>query len=199
MRLLISLIGLLFLATASWAQNYTLQPGDVIQVEVLEDPSLNRSALVLPDGSINFPFVGSVSAAGRSVSQVQSNLRAALSPNFATTPTVFVSLNTLNPASAEAALTEGLITVFVLGEVGAPGQKVLEPGVTFLQALASTGGFTPFAAQRRIQLRRVDPQTGQEVVYKINMKAVESGARISGNTQLRDGDVILVPERRLFE
>ena len=195
MRFLIGLITVLFFATASFAQNYILKPGDVLNIEVIEDSSLNRSVLVLPDGSITFPFAGSIRAAGRTVTQVQNAIRNALAPNFAATPTVFASVNQLSPDAMDGEL----ITIFVVGEVNAPGPKEIELGTTFLQALSQTGGFTPFAAQKRVQLRRADPATGQEAVFTFNFRAVGDGARISGNSTLRDGDVILVPERRLFE
>ena len=195
MRFLFGLMTALMLATVSHAQSYNLEVGDVLSIEVLEDASLNRSTLILPDGNINFPFAGSVRAAGRSVNQVQQSLVKALAPNFAAEPTVFVSINQLgNPQS-----TGSTIDVYFIGEVNAPGVKPLERGTTFLQALASTGGFTAFAATKRIQLRRNDPATGQEAIYTFDLRAAGDGASISGNTTLRDGDVILVPERRLFE
>ena len=54
------------LAGAAAAQSdYRIQPGDTLQIEVLEDPNLNRSVLVLPDGSISVPLVGTVRAGGR--------------------------------------------------------------------------------------------------------------------------------------
>lgn len=195
MRFLIGLMFLLATALPGFAQNYTLEPGDVVTIEVLEDTTLNRSAMVLPDGTINFPFAGSVTAAGRSVTQLQSALRSALAPNFATQPTVFVSVNQLaNPAASS-----NTVEIFIVGQVNAPGMYQLEDGITFLQALSQTGGFTPFAATKRLQLRRTDPSTGQESVFLFNLKAAGDGKRISGNTRLRSGDVILVPERRLFE
>lgn len=197
MRFVTSVLTFLFFATAGFAQDYLLVPGDVLNVEVVEDSSLNRSVLVLPDGNINFPFAGSVRAAGRSITQVQSNLRTALAPNFAATPTVFASINRVS--SETAAADADLITIYFVGEVNSPGPKQVEPGLTFLQAMAATGGFTPFAAKKRIQLRRSDPSTGSEYIYKFDFRAVSNGARISGNSTLRDGDVILVPERRLFE
>ena len=195
MRFLFATLLALFAATLSHAQSYNLEVGDVIAIEVLEDASLNRNALVLPDGNITFPFAGTVRAAGRSVAQVQQTITQALAPNFAAPPTVFVSINQLRSPPAPASD----ITVFVIGEVGAPGEKQLSRGTTFLQALASTGGFTAFAATKRIQLRRTDPGTGEEAIYTFNLRAAGDGARISGNATLRDGDVILVPERRLFE
>lgn len=195
MRLVITMLISLLLATGVAAQGYRLEPGDVVAVEVIEDTSLNRTALVLPDGSINFPFAGSVRAAGRTATQLQNSLADALAPNFATRPTVFVSINQL----ASPGDTTGDVTIFVIGQVNAPGEYEVDQGLTFLQALSRTGGFTPFAATKRIQLRRTDPATGQEVIYTFNLRAAGDGARISGNTRLRDGDVILVPERRLFE
>ena len=195
MRFLIGFLALLVTALPGFAQNYTLQPGDVVTVEVLEDNTLNRSAMVLPDGTINFPFAGSVTAAGRSVTQLQSALRSALTPNFATATTVFVSVNQLaNPTASTSS-----IDIYIVGQVNAPGMYTVNSGITFLQALSQTGGFTPFAAIKRLQLRRADPATGQESVYTFNLKAAGDGKSISGNTRLRDGDVILVPERRLFE
>lgn len=199
MRFLFGLVILLFMATVAAAQNYVLKPGDVLNVEVVEDSSLNRSVLVLPDGNITFPFAGTVRAAGRSIAQVQSTLQNALAPNFAAPPTVFASVNQLAITEDGTTSTGETITIYVIGEVNAPGPKQIDSGLTFLQALAATGGFTPFAAKKRIQLRRADPTTGSEVVYKFNYSAVGRGATISGNSQLRDGDIILVPERRLFE
>lgn len=196
MRYLFAAVVALCLATAAAAQNYVLRPGDVLNIEVVEDSSLNRSVLVLPDGSINFPFAGNVRAAGRTVTQVQNALRNALAPNFAATPTVFASVNQVAVTQETATST---ITIYVIGEVNDPGAKEVEPGLTFLQALSETGGFTPFAAKRRIQLRRADPASGQEYIYTFDFRAVGNGARISGDSRLRDGDVILVPERRLFE
>ena len=196
MRFLIGLITLIFTATAGLAQDYKLKSGDILNIEVVEDSSLNRSVLVLPDGNFSFPFAGTVTAAGRSIAQVEQTLRTSLAPNFAAEPTVFVSINTI--ASEDIATSGSTITVYFVGELNSPGAKELESGTTFLQALAATGGFTPFAAKNRLQLRRVD-SSGQENVFTFDLRAVGKGAKVAGNSALRDGDVILVPERRLFE
>lgn len=191
------------LAVPAWAQgNYRIQPGDTIAVEVLEDSSLNRSLLVLPDGTVNFPFAGSLRAGGRTASQVQRAITQGIASNFAADPTVFVTVNSIAPQEEAAAPIEEApetIDVYFTGEVNAPGLKPMQPGTTFLQAIAQSGGFTRFAALKRVQLRRNDPQTGQSVVYNINYKALSDGARLNQNIILQDGDVILAPERRLFE
>lgn len=195
-------IGTLFWALTATAQgsNYRIQPGDTLSIEVLEDSSLNRRALVTPDGRFSFPLAGTVQAANRTVSQVERALASALAPSFANPPTVFVSVANLGPRDPEAPMDEtDVITVFILGEVAEPGPKQLPAGTTLLQVLSTTGGFTPFAATKRLQLRRRHPETGQERLYVINYRAISRGATISGQTVMLDGDVILVPERRLFE
>jgi len=198
-----ALLGVVFTLTAAEAQ-YRVQPGDLLRVEVLEDPELNRQALVLPDGRIAFPLVGTLPVAGRTVDQINEALAAALEPNFAVRPTVFVSLAALRPeVPVEAALAAPpeipTITVYVVGEVPTPGPRLVPPGTHVLQLFADMGGFTRFAATSRVQLRRFDPSGGMEHVFRIDFRALERGAPFTGPVILRDGDVILVPERRLFE
>ena len=94
--------------------------------------------------------------------------------------------------------TSRTIDIYFLGEVAAPGLKEVAPGTTFLQAIAQSGGFSKFAATKRIQLRSTDA-AGVPTVMSVNYKAISNGARISHDPRLWEGDVILVPERRLFE
>lgn len=197
-QLLLAIVVFCF-GTTAWGQTgYRISAGDVLSVEVLEDPSLNREVLVLPDGSFNFPFAGSLRAGGLTVGQVENAVTVALAPNFAAEPNVFVTVSRLQPTFGDVPVGP-TIDVYFLGEVGSPGLAQVPPGTTFLQAVARAGGFTSFAAQRRIQLRRTDPATGQQLVSEINYRAISNGATLASDIVLADGDVILAPERRLFE
>ena len=187
------------LATFAAAQSeYRVQPGDTIAIEVLEDGSLNRSVVVLPDGRFSFPFAGTVRAAGRTVSQIEASVTAGIAENFADQPTVFVSIvprerRSSGPAAART------IDIYFLGEVNTPGLREVAPGTTMLQALAQSGGLTRFAATKRIQLRRSDSRGRNPRIIPFNYKALTDGASLASDITLKDGDVILVPERRLFE
>ena len=184
--------------SASAQSDYRIRPGDVLQVEVLEDASLNRAVVVLPNGQISFPFAGTLNAGGRTIGQVQANIRTALSPNFAAPPTVFVGVQPLRDdvAAAEARLGP-TIDVYFVGEVNRPGLVQIKKGTTLLQAVAVSGGVSRFAAIKRIQLRRTGSDGVQRVTF-LNYKALADGA-VTNDIELKDGDVILVPERRLFE
>lgn len=184
------------------AQGYPVRPGDVLTIEVLEDGSLDREVLVTPDGTITFPFAGTVQASGRTPAQISERVRDRIASNFVAPPNVFVSVRRLRAEDPPAPDRPGeapTVSIYMLGEVNAPGLKELTPGVTLLQALSTSGGFTDFAALKRLQLRRTDPHTGAQSVTTINYRAIADGAALSRDIVLAEGDVILVPQRRLFE
>ncbi len=208
-RTLLGLMLAVLLVPAAWAQGYRIQPGDVLQMEVLEDPSLNRSLMVLPDGTISLPLVGTVRASGKSIEAMKGAISAALAPNFATAPTVYLSVGQLNPvtsalnnAAAQSAAANyqpyNTVSIYAMGEFNTQGKVDVKSGTTLLQFLAETGGLSRFAATKRIQLRRPNAKTGTETVYNYNYKAVQAGAS-APVIVLRDGDVIVAPERKLFE
>ena len=203
-KLLKSVLTLMVLVTAipatGMAQaSYKIHAGDVLQLEVLEDASLNRSLLVLPDGSITVPSGGTLTAAGFTVAQVQAAVTAALTPNFANPPTVYLAVGTLAPrvVATGGPVSAAVVAVYVLGEAAKPGRIDVPPGTTMLQFLAEAGGLSPFAATKRIQLRRTDA-TGHETVYVFNYNAIMAGAA-APVVILQKGDVIVIPQRRLFE
>ncbi len=196
-RVFIVLFALIAASAASAQTDFRIGPGDTVRIEVLEDPSLNREVLVLPDGSVSFPLAGALRAGGQTTTQLEGALASALAPNFATSPTVSVSIAGVAPRATGTTRT---INVYIMGQVASGGGLLEVPrGTTVLQALALSGGFTRFAATKRIQLRRTDSQSGQTTVYNIDYNAIEKGASNIGGSVLADGDVIIVPERRLFE
>jgi len=201
-RLFVFLAAMLTAGSAvAQSGNYAIREGDTLRVEVAEDSSLNRSVLVLPGGKISFPYAGAVQASGRTTSQVERALSTQMASAFASPPSVYVAVTNI-PERLGGDMDEEeeeTIAIYMLGEVAKPGLVEVKPGTTILQALSQAGGLSPFAATKRVQLRRRDPQSGQEYVYKINYRAISDGAALTGNVYLSEGDVILIPERRLFE
>lgn len=201
LTLLAAMLMLPMIVSDTLAQDgYRIRAGDTLRIEVLEDPSLSRAVLVAPDGRITMPLVGGVMAQGRQVEELQNVLEEQLAPNFAARPSVFVSLQGLAQRAAPGQVAPAdLISVYVLGEANRPGRIDVERGTTLLQFFAQMGGFSDFAAEKRVQLRRTDPDTGEETIYNLNYKAIERGDSKTGATVMADGDVILVPQRGLFE
>ncbi len=201
MRTFFAILTMLLVAQSAAAQqDYRVQAGDVLQVEVLEDPSLNRTALVLPDGQFAFPLIGTMRASGRSLNQIKAAMREGLASNFAVPPTVFVGLASLGVRSTSlgTTATPTMLDIYVLGEVNSPGKTAVEKGTNLLQAFAEVGGFTKFAATKRVQIRRT-ATNGEQSLFTINYHAIERGAQLRGMPVVQEGDTIIVPQRRLFE
>lgn len=179
---------------AAQAQDgYRLRSGDTVRIEVLEDPTLNRSALVAPDGRVAVPLVGNVRAAGQTLEALQAAIQTRLAPNFAAPPTVFVALERQVEPRPPRQEPERTVAIFVIGEARNPGRIEVAPGTTVLQFFGQMGGFTNFAATRRIQLRR------GHSTWVIDYRAIEAGDVRMAGIPLAEGDVIIIPQRRLFE
>ena len=192
MRILLLLVLVLSCVGAGHAQSQTLQPGDAITISVYQDPRLDRQVLIGPTGMISFPLAGQIRAGGLTPPALESVLKARLKGKFAEEPDITVSLVAVKP------LEEDLKPrVFITGEVLRPGFFVMRTKLNVVQAISEAGGFSPFAAKKRIQVRRkID---GVESIFVFNYDDFFSGRNFDDNVSLRADDVIIVPERGLFE
>jgi polysaccharide export outer membrane protein len=194
MRVLVFLALLLCAgATQALAQSETLQPGDTLQISILQDPKLDRQVVVTPDGMISFPLAGHIKAAGITAQALENLIRARLQKNYTERVNVTVSLAAVNPTEA----ADSRPRVYISGEVLKPGPYPAKPPITIAQAIALAGGLSPFAAPKRIQVHR--KVQGTDTVMTFDYKAFQSGTEPANNFPLLSGDVIIVPERGLFE
>ena len=177
-----------FTKIAIGAEAYLFQPGDIVQISVWQDSKLDRQTVIGPDGAISMPLVGRVEAGGRTAVQIEKSIKTSLSTKFQGELDVTDSfLRKGNPEDEEK-------NIYVMGEVHRPGQFKIKTETTVLQALALGGGLSPFAEARRIQVhRKID---GRDAVFEFNYRKFERGREPTGNIVLREGDVVLVLERR---
>src|SRR5882757_597210 len=194
MRISVILVFLAILVAPASAQ--TLKPGDSLSITVLQDPKLDRSVVVDPSGEIAFPLAGHIRARGLTPLALENILKAKLKNNYKEQ-----SLDvTVAVLSAPKDIPEEDLKpkIFITGEVIRPGSYVVRQPTTLMQAIALAGGIGPFAAKNRIQVRR-RADGGDETIFMFNYRAYEAGADLEGNISLRAGDVIMVPERGLFD
>ena len=194
MRILFILLSLAVWTSAANAQ--TLKVGDNLSISVLQDPKLDRNVVVDPSGEIAFPLVGHVRARGLTPQALENILKAKLKDNYKDDHLDV----TVAVANSPKDIPEDDLKpkVFITGEVVRPGSYVVRQPTTLMQAIALAGGVGPFAAKRRIQVRRRAPG-GDETIFMFDYKAYEAGLDLEGNIKLRAGDVIMVPERGLFD
>jgi polysaccharide export outer membrane protein len=80
--------------------------------------------------------------------------------------------------------------IYLMGEVKKPGALDFEAGLTLLEAIAKSGGFTRIAQQKRVQVVRMEE--GKEVQHVFNMKRIARGK--DPDFALEPEDLIVVPE-----
>jgi len=164
--------------------HYTLNPGDVLQVDVWKEDGLDREVLVLPDGSVTFPLAGTISAQGLTPAQLAVQIKQQLS---AFIPDASVSVSVKAPLGHSIA---------VIGQVLKPGELVLGHRTTVMQALAMAGGLTPYASSGNIII--LHRENGVETSKAFPYDDVVRGESLASDIVLTPGDVIVVPNASLF-
>jgi polysaccharide export outer membrane protein len=166
--------------TGDITEEYRIGPEDVLEITVLGEETLNKRALVDPDGWIAFPMVGQVLVAGSTPGELERELTDKLK-EFVRDPVVSVAL-------ADAAGYR----VYVVGRVEKPGQFLAGRRIDVLKAIALAGGLTPFADQDDIKIVRRGGASGDQV-FPFNYAAIGRGNKLEQNIVLQSGDVVLVP------
>ncbi len=161
-------------------KTYQINKGDRLQISVWKEESLRAEVMVLPDGTITFPIVGTLDAAGKTLHQLQLLLEEKLEEYIAG-PVVNVTLVTV----------DGNI-IYVIGEVTRPGSFTMMKNLKVMQALSLAGGLTPFASQDDIHIIR-ETAEGGSVSIPFDYDDVEDGDDLTSNIPLLTGDTIVIP------
>lgn len=177
---------------------YVLGAGDQVEITVFEYEEFTGPKVILPDGTLSLPLIGSIMAANRTPDLLAREITARLQ-SYLVDPVVSINLTTLRP-----------VVVNVAGEVQRPGPVQLRslttattsnestPGAaleampTVSSALMEAGGVTRNADIREVVLRRVLPG-GETTTTTINLWDAIWSDNPPENTILQPGDAILVP------
>ncbi|MCX7886317.1 MAG: polysaccharide export protein [Verrucomicrobiae bacterium] len=170
-------------SAAPTTAEYRIQPSDLLDIHVYQEPDLSLKVRVRPDGKISYPLLGSVAVAGLTVTEVQEKLTELLAKDYLVNPRVSVSVE---PATSQK--------VLIIGQVKNPGSYEIprHETLTVLQLIARAGGFTDIAAQNRVTVIRGEGSKQKRIV--VNVPAIISSGDRSKDIVLEPGDVVSVPE-----
>lgn len=101
------------------------------------------------------------------------------------------------PLQADDVVTipvDKIVLIYITGQVRTPGALQVRKSAipTLLRAIAQAGGFADRANRKDVIIKRTD-ETGKELEIKVNVGDIMKGKR--GDVQLKEGDVIIVPEK----
>lgn len=169
--------------------SYIIGAQDQLSITVADETELTGRYRVDNDGSFNFPYLGRVEAAGKSLSELQTTLTKQLGNGWLKNPQVRVEVDQYKSQS-----------VFVSGEVRTPGKITMAGNtMTLLEALAQAGSPTTNASNEIVVTRRTAgaaPNARPEEI-RVNRRDIETG-RAGHDLFLRDGDIIFVPKAETF-
>ena len=191
MRAFLALVFVFGFLTSAGAE--ALRPGDTIHISVWQDPKLDRTVVIGPDGTFGFPLAGHIHGGGMTPQAIESELRARLQKSYTGPLDITVSLAAVNKDDEDTTKPR----IYITGEVLRPGPVLIKPRINVMQAIALAGGLGPFAARQRIQLHR--KIAGVDSIFVFNYNTYLSGTQTDDNINLQSGDIIIVPERGLLE
>ena len=163
--------------------SYHILPGDVVTITVWGEDKLSQMCQVNGSGTISYPLLGDVPAAGATCAELEARLREGLR-EFLRDPQVVVTMREYGALG---------MSVFVLGEVERPGVYPLAGALGLMQALAAAGGATREASS---DITIVRARTGEMRSVALEQAVVSKrDGRESASGGLEPGDVILINRR----
>jgi len=171
-----------------------IAPRDAITVTTLNEPGFTVKAIVEPDGTFSFGYLGHVRAAGLTARQLEADLKKRLDPDWVKNPQLTVDL--VQSASK---------TVLVGGRVRNPSPYPFAGKLTVLQALMQAGSVTDDAGDRAFIIRAnpdgsvpsADQSSDTAKVY-VDLHALLDVGDLSQNYTLNDGDYLFVEKAQPF-
>lgn len=178
---------------------YLVGPSDVLAIKVLDEPSLSGEFNVDSDGTITFPYLQRVKVVGLTLREVETLIAGGLRDGYVRRAEVSAEIKTYRSRS-----------IYVMGEVKAPGKYNIDGPVTLLELIARAGSFTNTAGPQLIVQRYKDGiaaavatapaapgSTDSAELLRVNIEDLKQG-RFTANFLLQDSDTIIVPAADRF-
>lgn len=173
--------------------SYVLRAGDVLTFQILEDKLVGITntpdTLTVEDsGELEVPYVGRVTAVGKTCKILSEEITTALQTNYYQHATVELSVDVANRLWGR---------IYIFGQVRLPGELDVAVGenLTAGQAIMRAGGFADFADEKKVKLVRVSPGGGESKPINLDMDQILDQGNISQDVHLQPGDMIIVPSR----
>jgi polysaccharide export outer membrane protein len=162
---------------SSQMEPFRAGPYTRLSISVYNEPELTEEVAVLPEGTIDYAYIGKVDVKGLTLPEVEKKLTQALK-EYLVYPRVSVKLKEL-----------GIIYVF--GEIKNPGILTLREQQTPLQVIADAGGFSSRAQKKSIEIVRT--VAGEKKSFLLSFKETEGGGLDLLKTfYLQPGDTVII-------
>jgi polysaccharide export outer membrane protein len=155
-----------------------LSPGDVIRISFTTAPEMNQAQKIRADGKVSLPAVGQVTAAGKTLAQLESELKRLYSSQITNTDVLLT-------------LDSAVIEVYMAGAVRSPGKQVFDRPTTLLQAIMQAGGPNAFANMKSVRVIRLT--SGVQRMQLVDLRPTLAGEP-TRPFYVKNGDIVQVPQ-----
>jgi polysaccharide export outer membrane protein len=156
---------------------YKIGPLDVLDVSVFKVPDLNKEVQVAEDGTINYPLLGDVPAAGKTAHEVEKELTKKLGAKYLRDPQVTVFVKEFNSQR-----------ITVSGAVKTSGVYAIKGSTSLLQVVAMAGDVDINTDSGDVIVFRTI--NGQRSAARFDIDAIRAGK--AADPQVEPGDVVVV-------
>ncbi|RUM40645.1 MAG: periplasmic polysaccharide biosynthesis/export protein [Desulfocapsa sp.] len=160
------------------ADDYLVGAGDVLKIDVYDNPDLKTTVRVTNDGKIVMPLLGQVKVGGLIVSDVAKKLTRLLADGYLVNPQVNIFIEDFRSKKA-----------IILGQVARPGIVEIRGTTTFLEAISNAGGLKEVAGDVAT-IKRISGKKPEVIV--VDIKSIVEGGDLSHNIPIHDGDTIYI-------
>jgi polysaccharide export outer membrane protein len=169
---------LLFSFCFGEAEEYILQPGDVISISVVEHPEFSGRHKIRPDGRINYPVIGEIDVASLTCAQLVKIMQGKLS-SYVNNPVVAISIEDYYSNK-----------IYIIGDVRAAGQYQIYEPIDVIKAIAMCGGVN----NPKIKVVKIIRADG--TIVNVDTKSIwgTEGKRDTKKYVLYPGDTMYVPQ-----
>jgi polysaccharide export outer membrane protein len=156
---------------------YKIGPLDVLDVSVFKVPDLSKTVQVDEDGTITYPLIGQVHAAGRTAHDLEVDLKQKLGEKYLRSPQINVLVKEYNSQR-----------VTISGAVKTTGVYAIKGRTTLLQVISMAGDIdNSIASGDIVVFRTID---GQRSAARFDADSIKNGK--ADDPEVLPGDVIVL-------
>lgn len=156
-----------------------LSPGDTLLITFPGATNLSGMHQVGSDGAITLPYIGVVTAVGKTPSEVETELRERYSKE-------------LRDSEVLVSLASSTSLVYVTGSVLRPGKVAMTRPLTALEAIMEAGGYSETANLNKVGVIRWED--GKNVRYTLDLMPSLQG-QATEPFYLKPRDIVEVPRK----
>lgn len=198
----ILLLSLLLLWHEGFAEEkpYIVGTGDVLSVKIFAGGTTQEALelTVSSKGTINFPFLGEIKAAGLSITQLTEVVTRPLRQDYFVDPQVIISIRDYRSKK-----------VYITGAIEKPGLYPLEGPTSLLEVLARAGGVTKERGNLAFILKaslkelkenkEIDQLVHQKQAVQVNLRELLDQGIMARNIELEADDVVYIQPASLSD